>query len=377
MGLGSGKNQAVEGYNHLVKCVSTNTGNLLFNFAIENLIKFTESDIRWATPSSIINSEDSPLVLPMANNVGPHTDLSVSGPKLSGVAVHKTVMGLGAQFPVNVTDAASAAEKVPNGTIEWLRLVIQNSQIPNISVRGKFTKDVLTKLGFGDYVVPLGCPSHFINKKKNLGEILKSKSDMLTPELKNGVVVAAGNTGIKNLNALERFLIEQIDTFGGKYVVQHPKTLICLSQRWEEELDAAEIEETNTNFFPNRSQEEMLAWFSKNSFTYSSVPQWMLDISKHDIAIGTRIHGIQAAIQSEVPSVCLYMDSRTKELCETMKIPCMSAHQFQKNTSMSEVISLLKNWDWKYYDENRLELSAKTTTFLEENNLELARQNIL
>jgi hypothetical protein len=71
------------------------------------------------------------------------------------------------------------------------------------------------------------------------------------------------------------------------------------------------------------------------------------------------------------------MDSRTKELCETMKIPCMSAHQFQKNTSMSEVISLLKNWDWKSYDENRLELSAKTTTFLEENNLELARQNIL
>lgn len=377
MGLGSGKNQAVEGYNHLVKCVSTNTGNLLFNFAIENLIKFTEADIRWATPSSIINSEESPLVLPMANNVGPHTDLSVSGPKLSGVTVHKTVMGLGAQFPVNITDASAAAEKVPEGTVAWLRLVTQNSAVPNISVRGKFTKDVLTTLGFGDYVVPLGCPSHFINKKKHLGEILKSKSDLLTPELKNGVVVAAGNTGIKNLNALERFLIEQINIFGGKYIVQHPKTLICLSQRWEEELDAAEIDETNTNFFPNLSLEEMLAWFSKNSFTYSSVPQWMLDIAKHDIAIGTRIHGIQAAIQSEVPAVCLYMDSRTKELCETMKIPCMSAHQFQKEPSISEVISLLKSWDWESYDENRLELSRKTTSFLKENSLELVRQSTL
>lgn len=377
MGLGSGKNQAIYSYNELVKCVSSNTGNLLFNFAIENLIDFTKSDIRWSTHSDIINSEDTPLLLPMANNVGPHTDLNVSGPKLEGVTVHKTVMGLGAQFPVTSTDALFASKQVPDGTKRWLELVTHNSSVPNISVRGEFTKRVIDALGFGDFVVPLGCPSHFINTKKNLGHILKTKSDLLTSKLQNGVSIAAGNSGIKNLNSLERFLIEQVNIYGGKYIVQHPKALICLSQRWESELDDASIDEVNRNFFPNVNREEMLAWFSKFSYTYSSVPQWMLDISKHDLAIGTRIHGVQAAIQSEVPAVCLYIDSRTKELCETMKIPCISAHEFQKKPSIEQVISLVKNWDWKQYDENRVLLSQSTEKFISQNNLNLKRKEII
>ncbi len=377
MGLGSGKNQAIKNYNHLVRCVSTNTGNLLFNFAIENLVKFTQSDIRWATPSEVINNENTPILLPMANNVGPHTDLNVSGPKLEGVKVHKTIMGLGAQFPVHITDAASAAAKVPEGTVQWLRQATLGSTVPNISVRGEFTKNVLTSLGFGDFAVPLGCPSHFINEKRNLGATLKQKTAKITPNLADGIAVAAGNTGIKNLNALERFFIELLNSYGGKYIVQHPKTLICLSQRWEHELDEEEIIDTNKNLFPRLARDEMLSWFSKFSFTYSSVPQWMLDISKHEIAIGTRIHGIQVALQSEVPAVCLYIDSRTKELCETMKIPCLSAHEFQKDPSVEQVLALLKDWNWSEYDENRTSLAKGTENFIKNNNLTLQRNRII
>jgi hypothetical protein len=377
MGLGSGKNVAIKDYNHLVTCVSANSGNLLFNFAIENLIQLTQSDIRWSTPAEAINKENTPLVVPMANNIGPHTDVSISGPKLSGVNVLKTVIVLGAQFPVTTTDAATAAARVPQGTVDWLKTVVDNSMVPNISVRGKFTMDVLASLGFAEYAVPLGCPSHFINENRELGKLLSQKVHLLNESVPDGIVITAGNPGIKNLNKLERFLIGMIDRYDGKYVVQHPKSLICLSNRWENNVPDEELNYINDNFFPERERSQMLSWFSNKSLTYISVPQWMSDVAKHSLCVGTRIHGVQAAIQSGVPAVCLYIDSRTKELCDTMQIPAISAHTFQKAPSIEIIIETLKSWDWAAYDANRVSLARKMEVFLRENQLETRKKAII
>ncbi len=377
MGLGSGKNQVVTDYNHLVRCVSSNTGNLLFNFAVENIIHFTQADIRWAHPAEEINREKTPLLLPMANNIGPHMDVLKSGPRLEGVNVHKTVMGLGAQFPLAITDPKIAAEKVPAGTKQWLDTLVSDSNVANISVRGAFTKQVLAELGIEQYVVPLGCPSHFINPNPRLGELLAAKSEALSYGLPNGIAIAAGNPGIKNLNALERFLIGLIDEFSGKYIVQHPKSLICLSQLWKDAIEPEELNAVNRDYFPNKTPEEMLSWFAKNSTTYVSVPQWFMDISKYSMCLGTRIHGVQAAIQSGVPAVCLYIDSRTKELCETMQIPKISAHEFQRQPSLEHVINTLKKWDWESYENNRLRLAKETEAFIRDNGLTGKRKHIL
>lgn len=377
MGLGSGKNEAIRDYKHLVSCVSGNTGNLVFNFAVENLIQFTQSDIRWSTPAKEINKENTPLLIPMANNIGPHTNVNHSGPKLNGVKVHKTIMGLGAQFPVTLDDPKEAAAQVPNGTSEWLTTVVDTSKVQNISVRGEFTKNVLTELGFGKYVVALGCPSHFINNNPDLGKLLAERCSQLNMELHNGVAITAGNPGIKNLNKLERFLIGLVDEFGGKYIVQHPESLIRLSQRWESSVPEADLQHINQSFFPDKSEEAMYSWFSKNSSTYVSVPQWMLDISKFSVCVGTRIHGVQVAIQSGVPAVCLYMDSRTKELCNTMHIPAISAHTFQKDPTLQKIIDALKTWNWQAYDENRRRLAQDTELFLKNNDLSLRRNRIL
>lgn len=377
MGLGSGKNEAIKDYNHLVKCVSSNTGNLVFNFAVEHLIHFTQSDIRWSTPAAEINKEKTPLLIPMANNIGPHTDVNHSGPKLTGVEVHKTIMGLGAQFPVTLNDPKEAASQVPEGTSVWLNSVVNNTKVANISVRGKFTQDVLTELGYGEFVVALGCPSHFINNNPNLGSVLAQRCSELDMHLASGIAVTAGNPGIKNLNKLERFLIGLIDEFNGRYIVQHPESLIRLSQRWEDAISEADIEHINQSYFPAKSTYEMLCWFSKNSTTYVSVPQWMLDISKHALCVGTRIHGVQVAIQSGIPALCLYMDSRTKELCDTMHIPAISAHAFQKDPTLQEIINTLKSWDWESYDKNRRRLAESTEVFLKSNELSLRRNKVL
>jgi hypothetical protein len=235
----------------------------------------------------------------------------------------------------------------------------------------------LIELGVGDYAVPLGCPSHFINRNPHLGALLAQKSESLDYGLPNGIAIAAGNPRIKNLNILEQFLVGLIDRFGGKYIVQHPKSLICLSQLWTNIIEEDEITAINNDFFPQKTREEMLSWFSKNSATYISVPQWFMDISKYSMCLGTRIHGVQAAIQSGVPAVCLYIDSRTKELCETMQIPKISAHDFQRQPDIEHVINTLKKWNWESYERNRLRLAKETETFLEQNGLKGKRKQIL
>lgn len=369
MGLGSGNNKLVNSYKTLYEAASSNTGNLLFNFALENLIELAGTDIRWSTPADKINQDGHDLLIPMANNIGKHMDLMKSGPKLEGITVHKTVMGLGAQFSLDA-DFDEAFSAIPDESKAWLKALCDSSDVANVSVRGTLTHKVFERLGLGDKAVPLGCPSHFLSADPALGQTLKSNSAALSKDtLKNGIVVTAGNPAIANLTKLEQYLIALIDVYKGKYIVQHPKDLICLSEGWYSDLSQEDIERVNTRFFPTLSEQEMKTWLKLNASTYVSIPQWFSDISKADFVVGTRIHGCQLGVQAGVPAVVLHIDSRTKELCETMHIPTLSAREFQKSPSIDRLIEIVKQWDWDRYDENRLKLAKATLKFVEANGL--------
>ena len=373
MGLGSGNNKLVNSYKTLYEAASSNTGNLLFNFALESLIELAGTDVRWSTPAGKINTDGHDLLIPMANNIGRHTDLKKSGPKLDGVSVHKTVMGLGAQFQLN-EDFESAFEAIPETSKEWLVDLCNSSDIPNVSVRGKLTHKVFEKLGVGDKAVPLGCPSHFLSANRTLGQTLKEKACSLTPKsIVNGIAVTAGNPAIANLVKTEQFLISLLDNYKGKYIVQHPKNLICLSEGWYDDLTDEEVEVVRSRFFPSLKTDGMKTWLKLFATTYVSIPQWFSDISKVDFVVGTRIHGCQLGIQAGVPAVVLHIDSRTKELCETMHIPTISAREFQKSPSLKRLLEVVKSWDWEAYDKNRIALANQTHDFVLQNGLTPSR----
>ena len=144
---------------------------------------------------------------------------------------------------------------------------------------------------------------------------------------------------------------------------------MCVAENWLEELQPEEIEHVRENYFPDMSVQQMSNWMSQYAKTYVSVPQWFSDMSKKDVVTGTRIHGCQLALQAGVPTVCLYLDSRTKELCDTMQVPCIDAFSFQKDPSVERIIDKLQSWDWDYYDQNRMSLCRKTMKFIELNGL--------
>ncbi|MBU3023387.1 polysaccharide pyruvyl transferase family protein [Aestuariibacter sp. A3R04] len=369
MGLGSGNNKLVTNYKELYLSASSNTGNLLFNYALEQLIELSGTDVRWSTPAEKINQMGESLLIPMANNIGRHMDLEKSGPKIKDVEVPVVVMGLGAQFPLDA-DFEQAFNLIPDSSKTWLETLCSKSNQANVSVRGKLTHRVFEKLGLGHKAVPLGCPSHFLSNNKNLGQLLQEKSkSLLQNGIENKIGITAGNPAIANLVKLEQFLISQINNFGGMYIVQHPKDLICLAENWLADLTEDEINMVQERFFPNASSSQMHQWFRSHAHTYVSIPQWFRDISKTDFVTGTRIHGCQIALQAGVPAVCLHIDSRTKELCETMQIPTIPARDFQKAPSMDQLLELVATWDWEQYDANRMDLAKKTRQFVEDNGL--------
>lgn len=146
MGLGSGNNETVSSYHEFTIAASGNSGNLLFNYAVEKIVALTPEKYKWSTPSQIINDAGHNLLIPMANNIGSHTDISKSGPKVDGVKVNSVVMGIGAQFSLS-DNVAEATKKVPEGTKEWLSKIANMSEEVNISVRGKTTKAYFEEIG--------------------------------------------------------------------------------------------------------------------------------------------------------------------------------------------------------------------------------------
>ncbi len=367
MGLGSGFNELVWNYADFQRHNSANSGNLLFNFAISQIVKLADDKYFWSTSAEEINKNQANLLIPMANNIGPHMDILKQGPRLSGVDVKAVVIGIGAQWPLS----GPQEDKVPEGTIEWLRKVASMSNVPNISVRGETTLEFFRKIGLSDSAVVLGCPSLLINPKKDLGATLAQKAEKLDANLAMCIGVAAGNQYLLNLTSLEQSLINLAEQPGSRYIVQHPKQLISIAEGFFGDVSEEEIEILRSRWFTDLTTEEMLSWFRKHSTTYTSIPQWILDCRKYDIMVGTRIHGIQMGIQAETPAVCLYIDSRTKELCETMKIPHYSALEFQKNPDVNILVDLVKNWDWKSFDYNRLNLAKKTHDFMSSNDVEI------
>ncbi|MFC3093832.1 polysaccharide pyruvyl transferase family protein [Alteromonas sediminis] len=373
LGLGSGHNRVIENYHDLRVSASQNTGNLVFNFALEQLIHLKETGLRWNTAAEHLNAYGDPVVVPMANNIGKHMDLEVSGPQLNALTVPFVVFGLGGQFSVNGVVEESIGV-IPEGTIRWLKKIGSATSQPNISVRGEYTYHIFEQLGLAKSAIKLGCPSHFISSDKCLGAHIAGRvKELSLNNLSSGIGITAGNPEIKHLARLEQFLINLIDQNGGCYVVQNPKALICVAEGWLNELTEQETEEVRSVFFPDRQTVEMTNWMRQYARTYISVPQWCRDISKQALVVGTRIHGCQVALQAGVPTVCLYIDSRTKELCDILHIPSIKAQTFQKDPSIDRIIDTLHAWNWDDYDEKRMALCRKTLAFVEANGLKPTR----
>ncbi len=348
--------------NQLNTSIGGNTGNLLFVHSIREITNASPFAVSWGGFAHK-STEDVCFVVPLANQLNKGIDLGGLAKDFSKVQQPIIGIGLGAQSPAITDDPAILARQLPPGTREWLQVMKGRapSSSPSICMRGSFSLEVAKSLYDCDAYVVIGCPSNFINPNKSLGMLIRERLRNAV----NRVAVAAGAPHF-NFPKLEACLSRIVQETDGIYICQHPIDLLALGNinlqaSKPYALKVSEYLQIGSSF------EDVLAWMKRYSVYYLGASDWINSMTKYDLVVGMRIHGVMAGIQAGIPGLCICIDSRTQELCETMHIPWVSAQDYTSGITIEQIISILNGWDWTQFDTTRLKLCKAMNEFLDQN----------
>jgi hypothetical protein len=273
------------------------------------------------------------------------------------------IVGMGAQAE---SDEISNL-KLHSETVQCLELFSELSV--SIGVRGEFTQHVCEAHGVKNVVV-IGCPSNFINSRKDLGAAIgvKMKSSLLEKLVVSGDNFKDWDVHIK----AQQLLLKFIDDSYGSYFCQAPLELISMARCRFDEIDTCFLEEVRRFLLPNFQNEAMLSYVKKNFVTVLGVESWLELLSSFDLYVGMRIHGAIAAIQAGIPAILIGHDSRTVELATTHKLPFVRVDDFVKSSCLHELMAN-HNFCFDLYDANREVLYMRYSTLFSDVGVEIYR----
>ncbi len=344
----------------LFEAVGHNTGNLVFHHAINQHFGGNLSSVGWWNTTENINAFHGTAVVPCANQLGSHIDYAVLAEKFESVNHRMVAVGLGAQ--------SSLDGKIPSlskGTLKWLEAIIARAptDFPNISLRGSFSLEVMAHYGLDRHAVVTGCPSLFINPNPQLGATIAQR---IRDPIR--IAVAAGHHRWTHLARLEASLVALVKATSGSYIAQSPIEMVLIARGEPELLDKDQLDLCRDYCCPEMSVSEFSDWIKRYGSVFFEVTAWMEHYRKFDLVLGTRIHGVILALQAGVPGLCIVHDSRTLELCETMKVPYVHAKSINNGISRRELIGLM-SFDYSEFDKNRSSLAKRYVEFLKSNGL--------
>lgn len=291
-----------------------NTGNLAFLYALATHLPSSTPILHWGASPEQVRAAGDILVLPLANQLGSHTNLEHAAERLSLFNLPVLGIGLGAQ-----ADAQSVDVTLQDGTMNWLRALAEGapSANPNVGVRGAYTKGQIERFGFDHTSVVTGCPSNFINTSDDIGARV-AEGFGKRPER---IAVMAGIPFIPKLGKLEQELSAIVTATGGAYIVQHGLEMLRLARNEFDLLKPETLELCRSYIAPSLSLSLFRSWCRQYAYAFYDARMWMDFVTRFDFVVGTRFHGAMLAIQAGVPAACITHDSRTQEMCETMGIP--------------------------------------------------------
>jgi Polysaccharide pyruvyl transferase len=328
----------------LLAATGGNTGNLAFQYAVASHLAGPVSIISFDTPVSEIRAAGNIIVLPLANQLGKHTDLGNLATKLEEIDLPIVGIGLGAQANSNNIDI-----ELTSGTERWLRTIVRlsPSEQPNLGVRGRYTMAQLSRFNSSDAAVITGCPSNFIN----LGADIASRIDIGFRRHPKQIAVAAGIPYIPSLATIEQNLVSLVTETAGAYIVQHDLEMLQLARNEFDEMAPDILEICRKYMIPGANLEQFKTWCRRHAFAFYDAQSWMDFLRRFDFVIGTRVHGTMLAMQAGVAAACIAHDSRTLELCETMGIPVR--HHREIGTLTRENLLDYFTFDKEHFIETR------------------------
>lgn len=342
-----------------------NTGNLAFSHAIDAHLGGGLPSVEWGAPLGKINQKGDVAVIPAANQLGTHTNHRRSAQLYCDIAVPMVMIGLGAQ-----SDEHWAVPQLHEGTLDWVRQVAEHAPaagVPNIGVRGDFSLHVLDRHGLAAHAQVIGCPSFFLNPCTRLGE--RIAANLRRPER---VAVVAGHPHWQHLGKIEASLA-RLASAPGSYVVQAPEELIRLACGEAGRVGEEALGVCRDYIDPDATIAAFAHWGERHGKAFFDIPSWLEHYRQFDLVVGTRIHGTVLGLQAGVPSLCVAHDSRTLELCQTLKVPHILASKVTTGLSIDELHRLVeRGFNAAAFDENRRRLCERYVAFLNANGLPVA-----
>lgn len=355
------KNSATQTTEMLYNATGQNSGNLAFHFALEQMFNLSLPPKGWASSNAELASMEGTAVLPCANQVGAHANYGWLADKVLHLSGSAVAVGLGAQ-----SGTSGNIPEVPDGTLKWLKAIAEKStgDYANIGVRGAFTHKVLKHYGVSEKVEILGCPTLFINPDKDLGYKIAERIKSYPKR----VAVPSGHHKWTHLSKIEQCLASIVTETDGSYIGQSPLEMYKLTRGEVCQLDTEALAQCKQYIMPYVSDKTFIRWCNRYGNIFFDIPSWMEHYRRFDFIVGPRIHGAVLGLQTGVPSLCIVHDSRTLELCQTLKVPYVMASEILKGFSLAELWDKV-TFDAQEFEENRTILAAKFCRFFENNGL--------
>ena len=336
-----------------------NSGNMVYAFGVMNALKRQDTIIdttfykmQWSKQEiQFINNEYDAFIIPFADafrkDFVPVLEMYTKLIKQLSIPCVLIGVGLRAKYEPQLGEKRSFDPVV----YEFVKTILDHSAA--IGLRGEITAKYLTNLGFKeerDYTV-IGCPSLYthgdaINYKGFTGKVDK---------------YCTTTNRLYGSETSTDFLKKCFSAFENRYLIQ---------QRYVEFQDLY-CKESGQKIQDLYIFNEAEIWQLKheNRIKYfSSFISWEEFLSDADLFIGNRFHGTVMALLSGVPSILLPIDSRTRELAEYHRIPCLSEEQLKKeNRNISELLGQI---DFGVFHKRHDDTLEHYVDFLQWNGLE-------
>lgn len=351
-----------------------NTGNMTYCHAIKLLTGEDEITEGWSfSLESMSLPPDSNIgILPLANQIGPHVDMSDSADALKKMTIPFVGVGLGAQIEFDKEGNQLINNfSVPSGSLRWLEELASKapSNYPNISLRGNTTLKVMEKFGLASSCEVLGCPTLYLNTSdKDLGGTLLRNN-----EKREKICYVAGHSYWDKTAEIEQLILSILvnsKSFGKDIVYQSDVRILQLAKGEINSISDKNLAVMARHFLNDQKYNLSLRELGKHITYFYDVVEWMEYYKNYDFVIGPRIHGVMLALQAGVPALCIAVDCRTEELCEIMQVPYIKFTDFPKNLTKKDLdLVNLVGFDPVAFNANRSFLAKKTLTFMLNNRI--------
>lgn len=312
-----------------------NAGNLVFQHAVPKLVAgrpvhLHETGADWA--DGALHAAARAVIFPAANHLRCGADWTGLNAYLSRPGPPLVVLGLGVQAPfgAGIAETATRLAADPH-TARFVAILRERAAL--VTVRGRFSQTVCDRLGLGG-TRALGCPSALIHPAPDLGMGLAARLARLRARLGGKgcairpVMAAAAPFEIRDKsNAItrEQRLFQWVAVErDGLYIQQSGgvAALQAASGGWHHLAPStrAGIQEVLAP-----GMEEVAFWsrLCRVGRVPLSAPDWIAMLAGRDLVIGSRVHGVMAALAAGVPGILVPHDARSAELAHHMHLPVL------------------------------------------------------